>query len=112
LIGSAAVLGAAAIYNSKFARDAEHRYPPIGGFLNVNGVRMHYIECGQGDPVVLIHGNGGMLQDFTVSGLVDHLSSRHRVIVFDRPGFGYSDRPRGLWTGVAYQNNIWLCAQF
>jgi pimeloyl-ACP methyl ester carboxylesterase len=98
LIGSAALLGAAAIYNTKLARDAEAKYPPIGRFLEVNGVRLHYIDRGQGEPVVLIHGNGTMLQDFTVSGMVDHLSARHRVIVFDRPGYGYSDRPRRLWT--------------
>jgi pimeloyl-ACP methyl ester carboxylesterase len=51
---------------------------------------------------VLIHGNGTLIQDFTVSGLVDGLSKRHRVIVFDRPGFGYSTRPRSrIWTPVA-----------
>ncbi len=98
LIGSAAVLGAAAIYNTKRARDAERKHPPIGRFLEVDGVRLHYVDYGQGEPVVLIHGNGTMLQDFTVSGMVDDLSARHRVIVFDRPGYGYSDRPRGLWT--------------
>ena len=68
LIGSAAVLGAAAIYNTKRARDAEHKYPPIGRFLEVNGARLHYIDRGQGEPVVLIHGNGSMLQDFNNSG--------------------------------------------
>jgi pimeloyl-ACP methyl ester carboxylesterase len=98
LIGSAAILGAAAIYNTRRARDAEHKHPPIGRFLEVNGVRLHYIDRGQGDPVVLIHGNGTMIQDFTVSGLVDQLAVRHRVIVFDRPGYGYSSRPRALWT--------------
>ncbi|KFG67650.1 hypothetical protein JH26_21350 [Microvirga sp. BSC39] len=46
----------------------------------------------------LIHGNGTMIQDFTVSGLVDRLATRYRVIVFDRPGYGYSSRPRQLWT--------------
>ena len=62
----------------------------------------HYIEQGQGDPVVLIHGNGTLIQDFTVSGLVDGLSGHHRVIVFDRPGFGYSTRPRSrIWTPLA-----------
>jgi pimeloyl-ACP methyl ester carboxylesterase len=101
LVGSAALLGAAAIYNTKLARDAEAKYPPIGRFLEVNGVRLHYIDRGHGEPVVLIHGNGTMLQDFTVSGMVDHLAARHRVIVFDRPGYGYSDRPHGLWTSRA-----------
>jgi pimeloyl-ACP methyl ester carboxylesterase len=68
----------------------------------VDGVRLHYIERGQGEPVVLIHGNGTMIQDFTVSGLVDRLASRHRVIVIDRPGYGYSTRPRQLWTPRAH----------
>jgi pimeloyl-ACP methyl ester carboxylesterase len=48
---------------------------------------------------VLLHGNTVLLQDFIASGLIDRLTERHRVIAFDRPGFGYSDRPRGhLWT--------------
>ncbi|WP_244610535.1 alpha/beta fold hydrolase [Microvirga pakistanensis] len=95
-------LGAAALYNRKQARDAERRYPPIGRFLDVDGVRLHYVERGHGDPLVLIHGNGTMIQDFTVSGLVDRLAQRYRVIVIDRPGYGYSSRPRQLWTPRAH----------
>src|SRR3954453_20907780 len=102
LLGSAAALGAAALYTNKMTRDAERKYPPIGRFLKVDGVRLHYIEQGQGEPLVLIHGNGTLIQDFTINGLVDRLSERFRVIVFDRPGYGYSDRPRGLWTPRAH----------
>jgi pimeloyl-ACP methyl ester carboxylesterase len=102
LVGAAAALGAAALYNLKQTRDAERRYPPIGRFLDVDGVRLHYIERGQGEPLVLIHGNGTMIQDFTVSGLVDRLAERYRVIVIDRPGYGYSARPRQLWTPRAH----------
>ncbi len=40
-----------------------------------------------------------MAQDWEVSGVLDLLTAAHRVIAFDRPGFGYSDRPRGTaWT--------------
>jgi pimeloyl-ACP methyl ester carboxylesterase len=102
LVGSAVALGAATLYNLKQIRDAERRYPPIGRFLDVDGVRLHYIERGQGEPLVLIHGNGTMIQDFTVSGLVDRLAERYRVIVIDRPGYGYSSRPRQLWTPRAH----------
>jgi pimeloyl-ACP methyl ester carboxylesterase len=102
LVGTAAALGAAALYTAKMTRDAERKYPPIGRFLDVDGVRLHYIERGQGEPLVLIHGNGTLIQDFTVNGLVDRLSKHYRVIVFDRPGYGYSDRPRGLWTPRAH----------
>src|SRR3954470_8923139 len=102
LLGSAAALGAAALYTNKMTRDAERKYPPIGRFLNVDGVRLHYIAQGQGEPLVLIHGNGTLIQDFTINSLVDRLSERFRVIVFDRPGYGYSTRPRGLWTPRAH----------
>ena len=102
LVGSAAAVAAAVLYNRKQTKDAERRHPPIGRFLHVDGVRLHYIERGHGEPLVLIHGNGTMIQDFTVSGLVDKLAERYRVIVFDRPGYGYSSRPRGLWTPRAH----------
>jgi pimeloyl-ACP methyl ester carboxylesterase len=102
LAGSAAALGATVLYNRQRARAAERMTPAMGRFLDVDGVRLHYIERGEGEPVVLIHGNGTMIQDFTVSGLVDRLASRYRVIVFDRPGYGYSSRPRQLWTPRAH----------
>src|SRR3954466_2194140 len=83
-------------------RDAERETPPIGCFLEVDGVRLHYIEQGQGEPLVLIHGNGTLVQDFTINGLVDCLSEQYRVIVIERPGYGYSTRPRHLWTPRAH----------
>src|SRR5215218_3468241 len=102
LLGSAAALGAAALYTAKQTREAERKHPPVGRFLEVDGVRLHYIEQGTGEPLALIHGNGTLIQDFTVNGLVDRLSERYRVIVIERPGYGYSDRPRGLWTPRAH----------
>jgi pimeloyl-ACP methyl ester carboxylesterase len=52
--------------------------------------------------VVLIHGNAVTLADFEASGLIDRLALSHRVIAFDRPGFGHSTRPRDrLWTPSA-----------
>jgi pimeloyl-ACP methyl ester carboxylesterase len=51
---------------------------------------------------VLLHGNGALVQDFTLSDLVKRLAKNHRVFVFDRPGYGYSTRPRGRgWTPEA-----------
>ncbi|XIA63290.1 alpha/beta fold hydrolase [Bradyrhizobium sp. TZ2] len=52
--------------------------------------------------MVLFHGNGSMIQDFIISGLVDRLARRNRVVCFDRPGFGYSQRPRArIWTATS-----------
>jgi pimeloyl-ACP methyl ester carboxylesterase len=50
---------------------------------------------------VLIHGNAVSGDDWDISGVADLLLRNHRVIIFDRPGFGYSERPRGhLWTAA------------
>jgi pimeloyl-ACP methyl ester carboxylesterase len=97
-----AILAGAALANHLAARRAERRHPPAGKFLTVDGVRLHYIEMGQGPPYVLIHGNGVSSSDFVLSGLFDRLAQNHRVIAFDRPGFGYSQRPRArIWTAKA-----------
>ena len=94
-----AALATAAVINHRRAVRAEQANPPLGRFLEVEGVRLHYLERGTGSPLVLLHGNGGMIQDFLSSSLVDKAARRHRVIVFDRPGYGYSERPRGtVWT--------------
>jgi pimeloyl-ACP methyl ester carboxylesterase len=102
LVGSVALLGGMALLTRNRARRAEHEHPPQGQFIDVDGVRLHYIERGEGAPVVLVHGNGAMIDDFAISGVLDRAAERHRVIAFDRPGFGYSGRPRRrIWTPTA-----------
>jgi pimeloyl-ACP methyl ester carboxylesterase len=101
------VLAAAAVLNALLARRAERDNPPSGEFLEVDGVRLHYVERGEGDPLVLLHGNGSMIEDFASSGLVGLAAKKHRVIVFDRPGFGHSERPRTtIWTPDAQADLI------
>ena len=103
------VLAAIALLNQHLARKAERENPPSGRFLEVTGVRLHYVERGTGDPVVLLHGNGSMIQDFESSGLIDLVAKDYRVIVFDRPGFGHSDRPPNVvWTPDAQAELIKL----
>ena len=95
-------LGIAALVNRRLARKEEHDNPPAGRFLEINGVRLHYVERGSGTALVLLHGNGSMIQDFESSGLIDLAAKNYRVIIFDRPGFGHSDRPRNVvWTPAA-----------
>jgi pimeloyl-ACP methyl ester carboxylesterase len=96
---AAGALAATALLNRHLAKKAEQDNPPAGQFLDVDGVQLHYVERGSGEPLVLLHGNGSMIQDFESSGLVDVAAKNFRVIIFDRPGFGHSDRPRNvIWT--------------
>ena len=99
---AAAALGGAALFNHWQAGRAEAEQPPTGEFVQVDDLRLHYTDRGEGPPVVLIHGNGVTLNDWTASGVTELASKHHRVIAFDRPGFGYSDRPRTtVWTPAA-----------
>jgi pimeloyl-ACP methyl ester carboxylesterase len=96
------VLGGLAFLSHRQAKQAERDHPPAGSFVEVDGVRLHYIERGSGPPLVLLHGNGATLDDFETSGLLDLAARSYRVIAFDRPGFGHSERPRStIWTAAA-----------
>ena len=72
---------------------AEAEFPPEGDFVDVGGTAVHYVQRGTGPDVVLIHGAGGFTREFTFD-FVDRLTDRYRVTVFDRPGLGYTERPR------------------
>mgnify|MGYP001285145388 CR=1 FL=1 len=104
---TAAGLTVAAVVNHRLARKAERDNPPAGQFLSVNGVRLHYVERGSGEPIVLLHGNGSMIQDWVSSGLLDLAARKYRVLAIDRPGYGHSDRPRHrIWTPEAQADLI------
>jgi pimeloyl-ACP methyl ester carboxylesterase len=100
-LGGLALAGSA-VLSHRHARQAEHNHPPIGRFVTVQGTRLHYIERGSGRPVVFLHGNSAMVEDWLISGVFDRAARQYRVVAFDRPGFGYSDRPGGRsWTAGA-----------
>ncbi|WP_298231710.1 alpha/beta hydrolase [uncultured Azohydromonas sp.] len=95
LVAAAAVLGVSALVTRAMTRKAERENPPRGHFVSVDGVRLHYTVHGAPDnpPLVLLHGNGASATEMEISGLVE-LAARHfRVYVFDRPGYGHSERP-------------------
>jgi pimeloyl-ACP methyl ester carboxylesterase len=95
----AAILAAMAILNMVLAVLAERQHPPTGSFMEVNGARLHYSDRGTGRPVLLLHGNAVTGDDYNTSGVAEQLVGSYRVLIFDRPGFGYSARPRGrVWT--------------
>ena len=100
--GLAVTAAGAALLNRWLAKRAEDRNPPIGRFITVAGVRLHYVDRGTGTPLILLHGNGSMIEDFQSSGLINSAAKSYRVIAFDRPGFGHSNRPRSVtWTPQA-----------
>src|SRR5581483_7250320 len=75
----ATLLGAATFVQLR-TRAAERAHRVRGRFLDVDGVRLHYVERGSGTPLVLVHGLGSMIDDFLLSGLLARAAERYRVI--------------------------------
>jgi len=98
LIGLAAVIAlctvATGLRLSARVKAGEAAYPPEGRFVTVEGRRVHAVVSGEGPDVVLIHGSSGNTRDMTFR-LAPILARTYRVIAFDRPGLGYSDRLQG-----------------
>ncbi len=69
---------------------AEAAFPPEGQMVDVDGIAVHAVVMGEGPDVVLIHGSSGNTRDMTFA-LAPILAENYRVLVFDRPGLGYSD---------------------
>ncbi len=65
-----------------------------GKYANFNGVKIHYIDRGKGEPIVLLHGGTSSLQSWIDRGVVANLEKDFRVIAFDARGHGKSDSPR------------------
>jgi pimeloyl-ACP methyl ester carboxylesterase len=76
------------------ARDAERRAPRDGDLLEVDGASLHYVDRGSGPAIVMVHGLGGQLRNFTYA-LTGRLADEFRVIAIDRPGSGYSSAAPG-----------------
>lgn len=87
LLAIAALLIAAWVYRDTPAAVLEARYTtPASRFLNIDGVRMHYRDEGNGPPIVLIHANFGSLLSW--DSWAEALKARHRVLRFDMTGHG------------------------
>lgn len=80
------------LYGQYKFRQVEKRFPSTGNFVTVDGIKLHYISKGQGKPIVFLHGGVLNGNDFEqVSEMA--AAGGYRAIAFDRPGYGYSERP-------------------
>lgn len=79
-------------------------YPFTGHHFERNGLRMHYLDEGRGEPVVMLHGNPTWSIHYRQ--LVHELRSHYRVIVPDHIGMGLSDKPPGDRYGYRLADRI------
>ena len=77
---------------------------PSHQFVEASGLRLHYREAGQGDPVLLLHGwptSSHLWRD-----VMGPIAENHRVIALDLPGFGQSDKPLDVSYSFRYFERV------
>ncbi|SOH95345.1 haloalkane dehalogenase [Monaibacterium marinum] len=89
-----------------FTVDKEE-YPFRSHWFERDGVAMHYIDEGEGFPIVLTHGNPDW--SFLNRNIIKDMSAEARVIAYDLPGFGFSDTPEGF-TWTPQEHAEWITA--
>jgi cis-3-alkyl-4-acyloxetan-2-one decarboxylase len=81
-----------------------HLYPFTSCFAEVNGLRMHYVDEGRGEPIVMVHGNPTW--SFYFRKLIGGLSREYRAIAPDHIGCGLSARPGPSEYGFRLRNRV------
>ena len=61
----------------------------VGKYAEINGAKIYYEEYGAGEPLLLIHGNGGDIK--SMGNQIDYFKSKYRVIIADNRGHGKSE---------------------
>jgi len=75
-----------------------------GAIAIVNGIRLYYEAYGQGEPLLLIHGNGGSIAD--LGNQIHFFAPNYRVIAADSRGHGRSELPPGRLTYEAMAEDL------
>jgi haloalkane dehalogenase len=85
----------------------KEEYPFKSNWFEKDGTSMHYIDEGEGIPIVLTHGNPDW--SFLNRNIIKELSGEARIIAYDLPGFGFSDTPKDY--GFTPQEHVeWISA--
>src|SRR5438270_8730557 len=71
------------------------RYPDSEGYVERDGVRVHYEVFGSGEPTVLLLPTWSIIHSRAWKMQVPYLARHCRVVTFDGRGSGLSDRPDG-----------------
>lgn len=72
--------------------ELKKEYPFDSHFFNIDDLNLHYIDEGQGDPIIMVHGNPTW--SFYYRNLIKAFKNNYRIIVPDHIGCGFSSKPQ------------------
>jgi pimeloyl-ACP methyl ester carboxylesterase len=80
-----------------------------GTFVTAGGIRTHYHDAGQGNPVVLLHGSGpGVSAWANWQHTIPALAQTMRVLAFDLVGYGATERPENIRYSLrSWTDHVW-----
>jgi haloalkane dehalogenase len=84
--------------------NVRHLYPFKSNYIDLNGLKYHYVDEGSGEPVVMVHGNPTW--SFYFRALIKALSEQYRVIAPDHIGCGLSDKPDSQTYAYKMKNRV------
>ncbi len=61
----------------------------VGKYVKINGAKIYYEEYGNGEPLLLIHGNGANIKSMEYQ--IEYFKDKYRVIIADSRGHGKSE---------------------
>lgn len=68
--------------------------------ISINGIKTNYIEKGEGEAILLLHGWGSNIELF--KGIIENRSKAQKVYALDMPGFGKTEEPKEAWDVDGY----------
>ncbi len=92
----------------RIASRSERQIPMAGRTVEIGGDRIHYVDEGQGGPILFVHGLGGQLHHFR-HPLFGAMGEGYRLVAIDRAGSGYSTR---VSSGARIPEQAELIAKF
>jgi pimeloyl-ACP methyl ester carboxylesterase len=96
----ASILMLSIIFKLSFAQDVKKafdttmygRNPAVGKYADIRGFKMYYETYGKGEPLLIIHGNGGSITDFLYQ--IPYFAKNYQVIIADSRAQGKSLDPK------------------
>ncbi len=82
--------------NNQTRQKVKYGANPKGHFADINNIKLYYETYGSGQPILMIHGNGGNIA--SMSDQIKFFSPNHRVIIADSRGHGKSEIGTGKLT--------------
>ena len=87
------VIVLSAIFTTIITQKIKRSIPKFGKITKLKEAEIHWYDSGQGRPIIMLHGLGGNLRNFTYA-LTEKLDRDYRVIAIDRAGCGWSKRSK------------------